>query len=155
MNTQTKIKTIFIFALLTASFVGTLLAAFPSISFAAEYTVACTGEVDRIITIRGRGGQPDGDYRVEFRCAVDGGGGADVFVFADELTNGTRERNLITGFDAANDVLNLSSDTFVVRDIRGGVIITHSADGDRIYVVGDELNSDNIDIEIGLIDLPL
>ncbi|MET1414405.1 Ig-like domain-containing protein [Roseibium sp. HPY-6] len=79
---------------------------------------------------------------------MEGGGGADTFVFGDELTNGARERDVITDF-GLDDLILLASDTFHFRDLPGGVLITHGGDQDRIYVIGDDLDTDNIQIEIG------
>ncbi|MEM9342428.1 MAG: Ig-like domain-containing protein [Pseudomonadota bacterium] len=79
---------------------------------------------------------------------MEGGGGADTFVFGDELTDGARERDVITDF-GLDDLILLSSDTFDLRDIPGGVLITHGGDQDRIYVIGDDLDTNNIQIEIG------
>ncbi len=84
---------------------------------------------------------------------MEGGGGSDTFVFRDELSNGARERDLISDFDFADDAILMTDEDFSLRDIRGGVLITHGGDGDRIYVIGDGLRTDNIQIEIGNTDL--
>ncbi|MEM9498243.1 MAG: Ig-like domain-containing protein [Pseudomonadota bacterium] len=83
-----------------------------------------------------------------------GGGGADTFVFGAELSNGVRERDVITDFDASDDVIVLETDSFSLRDTRLGVLITHGADKDQIFVNG-AVDSDSIVISIGDDDLIL
>ena len=81
-----------------------------------------------------------------------GNGGSDTFVFGDELSNGVRERDVIYDFDAQNDTILMADDNFTVRDIRSGVLITHGADGDRIYVNGSNVETDSINIGVGEYD---
>jgi len=69
---------------------------------------------------------------------ITGGGGADNFIFGDELTNGVRERNVIYDFsEAEGDTITLSTDEFSTRVTNAGLVITTTEDRDRIIIDGD------------------
>ena len=63
-------------------------------------------------------------------------GGADVFEFGAETTNGVRERDYIYGFDA-DDKLDLGG-AFIVNEINAptATLLQLSGDGDVIYLMG-------------------
>ncbi|WP_177220433.1 cadherin domain-containing protein [Poseidonocella sedimentorum] len=82
-----------------------------------------------------------------------GNGGSDTFVFGSELRNGVRERDVIYDFDAENDTILMADHGFSVRDIRTGVLITHGAEGDRIYINGANVDTDSIQIAVGAYDV--
>jgi 2',3'-cyclic-nucleotide 2'-phosphodiesterase (5'-nucleotidase family) len=74
-----------------------------------------------------------------------GGGGADRFVYGDELTNGARERFFIRDYSSAEgDVIELATDSFDVRFSGRQAVI--SAGEDRIYVRGDFAGVDDLTI---------
>ncbi|MDW3223931.1 MAG: Ig-like domain-containing protein [Paracoccaceae bacterium] len=80
---------------------------------------------------------------------MSGNGGSDTFVFGAELTNGRRERDVIRDFDATDDLLILADDNYTVRELSSGLVISHGGDRDLIYVLGDNLTVDNVQIGIG------
>lgn len=66
-----------------------------------------------------------------------GGDGADTFVFGADSSNGTRERDIITDFNAAEDVIALEADAEILRVVERGDdvrIILDGGDRDQILI---------------------
>ncbi len=76
---------------------------------------------------------------------IEGGGGADEFVFGAETSNGTREQDLVTDFNAAEDVIVLEGGVEItsMRDVSFGVRITLGDDNDVLTLRGD-VTSDSL-----------
>lgn len=79
---------------------------------------------------------------------MDGGAGADEFIFASETSNGVREQDLITNFDVTEDVIVLEDGAAIssIRDLSSGVRITLADDGDILTILGTGVSSDTLSI---------
>lgn len=77
---------------------------------------------------------------------MDGGAGADEFVFGAETSNGAREQNLITNFDVTEDVIVLEDGAMIdsIRDLSFGVRVTFEDDRDVLTIRGDDVSSDSL-----------
>ncbi|MCO8146093.1 hypothetical protein NHN26_12770 [Rhodovulum tesquicola] len=79
-----------------------------------------------------------------------GGAGADVFWFADELSNGIRERNIISDFEAGLDSILLPEGISVaVQSTASALVLQVGPDGDLIYVTGTGLIEDDLGLRFG------
>lgn len=76
-----------------------------------------------------------------------GGDGADLFVFGNETKNNRRDRDIIWDFDADEDVIMLAEGVDVkrVRDF-GDNLVLKLEGRDKIYLLGDDLDFDDITI---------
>lgn len=74
--------------------------------------------------------------------------GADQFIFGDEATNGTRERDVILDYEVGIDTIVLEGSAFVgsIRETSSSVVIFLDGDRDAIYVRGDGVTADNLTI---------
>lgn len=71
------------------------------------------------------------------RDTLTGRGGEDTFVFGREASNGVREVDVITDYDAFRDTILLTNGARVARTIESGsdiTIVLSGADGDRIVL---------------------
>ncbi|MGC9419811.1 MAG: ExeM/NucH family extracellular endonuclease, partial [Rhodovulum sp.] len=78
-----------------------------------------------------------------------GGLGADVFEFGAELSNGLRERDVITDFEVGQDAIQLAEGPYAVSVTSQAAIIRAGSDGDLIYVLGSGLTEDDLNIGTG------
>ena len=79
---------------------------------------------------------------------ISGGAGADTFVFGPELSNGSRERDRITDFEAGVDSIGITTDDYAVRLSANYALITAGEDNDRIYVYGDNLGLEDLGLTL-------
>lgn len=76
-----------------------------------------------------------------------GYGGADAFIFSDEVSNGFAERDVILDFELGVDTLSLDrGDIASVTETGSGLIIYLEGDGDLILLRGSGLSSDDLDL---------
>ena len=76
---------------------------------------------------------------------VAGGKGADVFFFGDELTNGAKERTIITDYSLAEgDALHFEQEIARIQFSARQALITLEGDGDRIFVQGQFASEDDL-----------
>lgn len=71
------------------------------------------------------------------RDRLTGRGGEDTFVFGREASNGVREIDTITDYNAWNDTILLTNNATIARTIEQGadiIIVLSGADGDRIVL---------------------
>ena len=86
---------------------------------------------------------------------ITSGGGADIFVYADETSNGVRERDVIYDYDPTLDAIALADGVEVVDSYntrRGHLVIELSGDGDQI-IIRDNIAFDQITFIDGVNDL--
>ena len=102
-------------------------------------------------------GTDEDDLIISKGGAIDrmmGNGGADTFVFGEELANGAREYDFILDFEAGVDSIQLDGvadfDLFFTSRY---AIILDSNDGDRIYVYGNGLTEEDLGIVTDIPDL--
>lgn len=79
---------------------------------------------------------------------MEGGAGADGFVFGAELSNGVRERNIITDYQIELDFILLQDGAEVssIRATPSQVAIIFEGDRDILYVRGEGVSTDTITI---------
>nr|WP_281177174.1 Ig-like domain-containing protein [Marinobacterium profundum] len=77
-----------------------------------------------------------------------GGGGADEFVFGQETRNGIRERDVIMDYEVGIDSIVLINGASVgeIRQTSSSVVVFLDGDNDAIYVRGDGVTDQNLDI---------
>ncbi|MEO1538357.1 MAG: Calx-beta domain-containing protein [Pseudomonadota bacterium] len=73
-------------------------------------------------------------------------GGADVFAFGAETTNGVRDRDAIYDYEVGIDSILLTDGASVrsIRDTGAGAVIFLAGDGDAIYLRGADITDENI-----------
>ena len=99
---------------------------------------AAGGEGDEMI-VTGAGGYD----------RASGGGGADVFAFGAELSNGVRERDVILDFEAGVDsILIATGHAWQAIFTASGAVIRAGADGDMIHIAGAGLTFEDLGIEV-------
>ena len=78
-----------------------------------------------------------------------GGEGADVFVFGGEASDGTRDRDVIRDYEVGVDAIALEAGAEVdeIRETSAGLVLRLAGDGDVIYVRGEGLSADQLDID--------
>lgn len=77
-----------------------------------------------------------------------GNDGADQFIFGAETNNGVRERDVIKDYEVGVDsiVLEDGAEIGSIRETRSQVVIFFEDDRDAVYVRGQGVTADNIDI---------
>ena len=71
--------------------------------------------------------------------------GADAFFFGDELTNGARERTIVTDYSLAEgDTLHFAQDVARIQFSARQAVITLEGDGDRVFVQGKFASEDDL-----------
>ena len=78
-----------------------------------------------------------------------GGLGEDVFVFGSETSNGLRERDVITDYEVGVDTILFETPTAIgsIRERADLVILYLNDDRDAIFVQGQGVTADNLNIE--------
>ena len=79
-----------------------------------------------------------------------GGAGADVFVFGAEAADGARDRDVIRDYEPGVDAIALEAGAAVaeIRETSAGLVLRLEGDGDAIYVRGEGLVADQLDIVV-------
>lgn len=77
-----------------------------------------------------------------------GGDGADTFVFGAETSNGVRERDIIMDYEVGIDTILIEGDVSIasVRELSSSVVLYLDGDRDAIYVRGEGVTADNLNI---------
>ena len=115
---------------------------------AANIIFGADGGVDRIMGTDGDDIIVSGGGRFDFQ---DGGAGADIFVIGDEALNGVRERDVISNFEIGADQIALAPGVEIASIREAGPQVVFYLDdpegrNDAIFVHGDGVTADNIDI---------